>query len=295
MSDPVSTPQARDEGSRAPATAGALLRAARETAGLTVDAVAHQLRLAPRQVAALEEDDYTHLPGRTFVRGFVRNYARFVGLDPDTVVGALPGSATTPALAVPTLHQTAPTMGELPVTDHARPAVARWAIPLTLAAIVVVAGLYEWLRPAGEVKPAPSPSKASAPAPAERAVPAPAAPSSGTPLPNPLATAPTATPSGQTAATPAEGPVTASGAVAGPDGAQLVFSFRDYSWTEVRDREGRVLLSGMNPGKTSQTIVGAPPFDLVIGNAADVRVTYKGQPVDLAPHTRQNIARFTLQ
>jgi cytoskeleton protein RodZ len=74
----------------------------------------------------------------------------------------------------------------------------------------------------------------------------------------------------------------------------LTLAFRDHSWSEVRDRNGRVLLSGMNPGGTAQTLSGTPPLELVIGNAADVSVSYKGQPVDLAPYTRQNVARFTL-
>ena len=56
-------------------SAGAQLRAAREALGLSQEAVAQQLKLAPRQVRAIEEDDYARLPGRTFVRGFVRNYA----------------------------------------------------------------------------------------------------------------------------------------------------------------------------------------------------------------------------
>ena len=50
----------------------------------------------------------------------------------------------------------------------------------------------------------------------------------------------------------------------------------------------------MNPGGTAQSVSGTPPFDIVIGNATDVRLTYKGNPVDLAPHTRQNVARFRL-
>ena len=49
---------------------GARLKAAREDAGLSVDQVAQQLKLAPRQVRALEEEDFAQLPGRTFARGF---------------------------------------------------------------------------------------------------------------------------------------------------------------------------------------------------------------------------------
>ena len=58
---------------------------------MTIDAVAQQLKLAPRQVRALEDGDFTHLPGRTFVRGFMRNYARLVRLDAETVAGRAAG------------------------------------------------------------------------------------------------------------------------------------------------------------------------------------------------------------
>ena len=74
----------------------------------------------------------------------------------------------------------------------------------------------------------------------------------------------------------------------------LVIAFRDYSWSEVRDRDGRVLLSKMNPAGSTQYLSGTPPIEIVIGNASDVALTWKGKPVDLVPYTRQNVARMTL-
>ena len=302
-----------------PGMAGALLRAAREAAGMSVDAVSQQLKLAPRQVRALEEGDYTHLPGRTFVRGFVRNYARLVHLDSEVILGALPAGASAPTLEAPMLQQTAQTMGELPTNEHSKSGWTRWAIPLTLAAIVAAAAIYEWLRPPGESRATPGKDPAAG---IER--PAPAATqreATGISLQNPFAagapdtslsappaaapsTAPTASSapaSAESAApvdipppalTPAAGPAVAADAAAVDQ--PLVLAFRDYSWTEVRDRNGQILLSGMNPGGTAQSVSGKPPLEIVIGNATDVSVRYRGQAVDLAPHTRQNVARFTL-
>jgi cytoskeleton protein RodZ len=183
VTDPAANARPESDGPPPAATAGALLGAGREAAGLSIDAVAQQLKLAPRQVRALEEDDYTHLPGRTFVRGFVRSYARLVHLDQDKVLGALPEGATAPALEAPTLQQTAPTMGELPTTDHSKPGWMRWAIPVTLAAVVAAAGVYEWLRPAGVARPAATRDTATAEIPVAASAPPGIA---GTPLPNPV-------------------------------------------------------------------------------------------------------------
>jgi cytoskeleton protein RodZ len=300
-----------------PPTAGALLREAREAAGMSIDAVAQQLKLAPRQVLALEDGDFAHLPGRTFVRGFMRNYARLVHIDPEAVLGALPASAAT-MLDAPALHETGHTMGELPTTETPRRGWTRWAIPLTLVAIIGATAAWEWMHPSGETL-----RSAAKPAPSAERTPAPPAPEViGTPLPNPVAAASSpaevpgsappapvasipsfsattsdAVSSAASSAAPAE-PVAATAPVAAPPAASeipLTLSFRDYSWTLIKDRSGRVLLARMNPGRSTQSISGTPPLDVVIGNAADVTITWRGARVDLAPYTRGNVARFVLE
>jgi cytoskeleton protein RodZ len=60
---------------------GQLLRTARLNRGLSVEDVARQLRLSVRQITALEEDDYGKLVSNTFLRGFVRNYAKLLQID----------------------------------------------------------------------------------------------------------------------------------------------------------------------------------------------------------------------
>lgn len=60
---------------------GEQLRQAREALGLQVGDIAQTLKLGSRQVEALESGDWQHLPGQTFIRGFVRNYARLVQVD----------------------------------------------------------------------------------------------------------------------------------------------------------------------------------------------------------------------
>jgi cytoskeleton protein RodZ len=182
------------------AAAGALLGAAREASGMSIDTVAQQLKLAPRQVRALEAGEFSHLPGRTFVRGFIRNYARLLRLDPEQVLGALPAGGAMPSLEAPTLHPTAPAMGELPTTvEPSKAGWTRWAIPLTLAAVVAAAAVYEWKRPVASIRPAQAKEAVAPSVPATDSVPP---DKTEAPLANPAAgTAPVAAPTSPEAAT----------------------------------------------------------------------------------------------
>ncbi|MDD5470559.1 MAG: DUF4115 domain-containing protein [Sideroxydans sp.] len=60
---------------------GAMLRAEREARGLSVEEIAERVKYSVRQVEALEHDDAEHLPQGTFLRGFVRSYAKVLGLE----------------------------------------------------------------------------------------------------------------------------------------------------------------------------------------------------------------------
>jgi len=275
----------------APPTAGAMLRAAREAMGMSLDTVAQQLKLAPRQVVALEENDFARLPGRTFVRGFLRNYARLVRVDPDKVLAALAGGDAA-SLDSPALQPTAPTIGELPTTDHGRPGWTRWAIPLTLVAVIAAAAIYEFSRGGGDSQrtPAVSPGVSE---PERGAAPRPAG-GGETPLPNPVGTPAPATGSSDAAGAP---PAAATPSAAAPASAEatLVLTFRDASWTEVKDGRGQTLVSQMIAGGQTRSITGAPPLDVVIGNATEVRATLRGQPLDLAPLTQKGVARFVVE
>ena len=312
MTDTIDTPAAASAGS-GPARAGAKLRAAREAAGLSVDAVAHQLKLAPRQVTALEDDDYQRLPGRTFVRGFARNYARFLRLDAESVLALLPAGETVPALERPPLTPSRRPMGEIPVERVGKPAALRWILPLALVAAITLAAFYEFGRaPIGRWLGAHAPSK-----PAENAAALPAtereaasSPASSAPrtltttLPNPVAESATSTSPAERseATTPGGGtsaaPGTPSSSTSVPSAAaetSLVLTFKGTSWAEVRDANGRVVLQMTGGAGMTQTVSGTPPLELALGNAPEVGVTYRGQALDLMPYTRGTVARVALK
>ena len=242
---------------------GARLRAAREASGLSLDQVAQQLKLAPRQVKALEDEDFGKLPGRTFARGFVRNYARLLNLEADDLLALMPDAAHAPALGSPALHSTSTTMGELPTATVTRPNFMRWLIPLVLVASIVGAAAYEWYR-GGLVAPGDvSHTVASAPQvdpqlPAPPATPpAPATGTSSTLLPNPLAAEgqaiePSPVPETRDASPATAAPAAAPEAAATP--APLVLAYRGPSWTEVRDRTGQLLIARMFAAGSEQSI-----------------------------------------
>jgi len=86
LNDAVASPEGEDI-----ASVGSQLRLAREAARLSLDEVANALKFSPRQIELLEADQYAALPGSTIVRGFVRNYARLLRLDADSLLRQLEG------------------------------------------------------------------------------------------------------------------------------------------------------------------------------------------------------------
>jgi cytoskeleton protein RodZ len=313
---------------RAQATAGARLRAAREATGLSVDAVAQQLKLAPRQVKALEDDDWQRLPGRTFVRGFARNYARFVQIDPDAVIALLPAPDAAPALERPALAASRRPMGEIPVERVTKPSAARWLVPLLIILIIAAIAYFQLGRssfhlpellssiashdtdsepasgvPATTATPGtglpalPNPVAQPGPAPAAPGVPATstAAGTSGNAtraVPGGAVTVLPTPPAADSSAVAATTPATGGAA---PAETPLVLTFKGTSWAEVKDAKGRVVLQITGGAGMTQTISGVPPLELSLGNARDVDVTFRGQALDLTPYTRGNVAHVSLQ
>lgn len=265
----------------APRSPGRKLAAARAARGLTVTEIALRLKFAPKQIEALEADRYDALAGPAFVRGMVRAYAKLVGADADALVAELRASPLTPI---------GPTVTGPRGTGVTMPRKPRKGSPVyVVLSVLVVLGvggvLAEWLlRP-------PQSSRAAAPKPA--VTPAPAAPVAQrevvTPLPVPVAEAPAP------AAVPAPEPMAGSRAVETVLSAKRIeLAFNRESWVEIRDAEGRIVFSQLNPAGSRRQVEGVAPFSLVIGNAHGVRLRYNESDVDLLPFTRTDVARLTL-
>ena len=75
----------------------------------------------------------------------------------------------------------------------------------------------------------------------------------------------------------------------------IALSFLGKSWVEVREAGGGIVLSTTGYAGGPQSASGRLPLDVVVGNASAVTVTFQGQPLDIAPFTSKNIAKFTLK
>ncbi len=261
---------------------GQELAAAREARGLALADVAQQLKFAPRQLEALEQERFAALPGGTFARGMLRSYARLLKLDPEPLIGRIAGR-----FAAPDADQLAARYHQpVPFYDGGRRSTFVY-LGLSAGVLVLVAAVaYEWHQErsaaaAAKAKPAALAKAAAAPREAKR----PAVPVQ--PAAAPVTLEKTAVPENAVppkAATPAR-----SGSH------RIAVRLESEAWLEIKDGADRLLVSSLNPGGTERVVQGSrPPYTLVIGNASQVRVVYNDRPVDLQPHTKADVARFTL-
>jgi cytoskeleton protein RodZ len=297
---------------------GQLLRAGRLERGLSIEDIARRLRLSVRQVTALEDDDYTKVASGTFLRGFVRNYAKLLQMDAAPLLQLLeqsvPPSPPTQTISYPIEGIPFPSN-----QDHGRRNLII-GVGIVLAGLLLVYEIYRGSE--ANIEKAPS-GNVDSRAETEQTSRAPLFEESAeitgdrgdiTPAGRPAASepksnvqpfaVPSASPvvpaapqiaqesaSSRSAGAPsreAPTPQTTNTAVVrefadeGPGVIRLVFE--GESWVEARDGKGRLLLSRVNPRGTEQVVRGTPPFSLKIGNAAEVKLVYNSKPVDLTPH-----------
>lgn len=259
-----------------PATFGARLKWERERAGLAATDVAARLRLHLNQVRAIEREDLAALPETAYVRGFVRSYARVLNLDAAPLLADLSsriGTTTPSVVEGMTQHR-----DYSPVREAAREQTSRRFFIAGAVLVLIALGALGWYAtrersavaitaPAAPVQ-VPPPSTATS------------APAAVAPVTVPTVTSP-----------PAAEPAVMEPV---PPPPLLKLRFSGPSWAEVKDAEGKVLHSQHSVAGAENVIEGTPPFYVVIGDTTKVSVEVRGEGYDLSPHTRQNVARFTV-
>ena len=278
-------------------SAGRQLQAARERMGLSVREAADGLNLSVAIIEALEADRYEALPPRTFVKGYLRAYAKLVGVKEYDVLAAYEQQQPEPvAEAIP---------AALASTPKSRGGLGRlkWLVVLVAIVLLGYAGYTAYLMRTspGDQPAAAAPAEESQPEPAEQQETAEAESAAAeTPAaaePEPVAEEPETVASEPEPVEVVEAPVEAAAVELSPPAADslLVLEVSGESWIEVEDAAGRRPVAALVQGPQTVRIDGSAPFRLVIGNAEAVQVRYDGEPVSLERHTRRSgVARLTV-
>ncbi len=292
---------------------GMTLREARERLGMSVHDVAERTKFAPRQVEALEANDFAHLPQATFLRGFVRSYARVLQLDEAALIAALPGE---PAKQIVT--KTQPVDVAFPSLISLQRVNLLWLAGALGVALVL--GLFVLLH---DTVPTAKPTEAvveSIPLPTpEAAVSAvvEAAAEVQPKMPEPVKVVEpkktheparvrqpvmTSAPQAMAVSAPAAAPVLGESVKPAATSEALKrrplhFVFVEDTWAEVIDGRGSVLLSRNNPRGTEKW-VGGPrhePYDISIAPPGNVRLYYKGKEIDLSAYAAMEVAHLKVE
>lgn len=284
-------------------SAGTLLRTARQAQGLHIAALAAAIKVSQRKLELLEADRLSELPDATFARALAQTVCRSLKIDPAPVLAALP-QATGSRLAAVDGGINAP-FRDRPGHYHEPARLAMLASPAVWGtALIAAAALWVLWMPADWVSsiqtaisgPAPAASAASAPAEAmTEPVPVAAVPEAVAAAPAEAASA--AMTEGAASAVVVSLPASAASAPAALPVAEVPLQLKASAttWVEVIDGQSKVLVSRMLVSGEVLPLDGAAPFKLKIGNAAGTEVVFRGQVVDLAASTRDNVARLELK
>jgi cytoskeleton protein RodZ len=265
---------------------GEFFRQVRETKGLTLDEVAIKTRIHPEYLKALEESNFAKLPEQVFAKGFVRSYARSLGLDEDDAMRRFTVSAGT----FYDKHEERERLRQQQVEDERKRKANRKAV-IAAAAVAVLGlvllltreqGSVSVMRPEADASRAKTAREAdrrartetapadhaAKPQPAAPAVPAPAQPGKPASLPTPTTT------SDPLAGLPFDGGGAAEA------GMVLALEASELSWVVVQTDDASPHEALLRPGDRL-TWKAQEKFALTIGNAGGIRGELNGKP--LAP------------
>lgn len=308
--DAASTAAAADA-----AVAGALLKQAREQAGMSLETLASRVKVLPHKLAALEEGRFDELPDLTFARALAKTICRHFNIDPVPVLAGFPATAaatSATALNRQTLRTPLDANRGLRIHGSGRSGFSVGAPTFALAAVAVAVALWWWLpasppggtgtdaansnQPHATVEVVPTLNQtaetvapaavASLPVPSPAVAPAPAV---TTPV---VPAAPLAPPGA--AVVPAATPGAAPAAVAPASTDVLRLQARQTTWVEVRGGGRTLLQRTLQAGESVSFNTGAP-FGVVVGRADAIEVQLRGQAFDITPYKRNNVARFSVQ
>jgi cytoskeleton protein RodZ len=240
---------------------GEEFRSAREARGLSLSDVAERLHIRSVYLAAIEDEDWKAIGAPVYVRGFMRTYARFLGLDAEDAVARFAASpaGTPPAPAVRVEERPRDRERERDGaggggSQRSSPSlVAILAVLVAIGVVGYVAYSFAQYRATGPVPVAvASPDESPAAADADGA---------------PPVTAPAPTP-----------PPAVAAAAKAARKRGLHVAITQTSWLKI-EIDGIVVAEGTYPPGTAKSFNGGRVADVVVGNAGGVHITVNGRPV----------------
>jgi cytoskeleton protein RodZ len=283
----------------------------------TVEQVASQLNLAPRQIHAMETDNYDALPGMAVARGFIRSYAKLLKLDSAPLLAQIAREPSTADEAIP-LRRAIPTTTFTPHRAAVRGRqrgpgkliLAGGIVVLAAAAAALLVSQRDKLSQlmpssisarlgaaasSGETASASQPDRVldtdvAPPLTQSQARPVVTAPAGMTPELSAPAAAPAAT-APMVSAAPAATPA----AVAPVSSNSLVLNLKQDSWIEVKRADNSTVVARVMRAGSSETFDLSAPLSLTVGNVRGVEAKVRGEPLNLAAGTRNNVARVTVK
>ncbi|WP_321837357.1 RodZ family helix-turn-helix domain-containing protein [Pseudomonas kulmbachensis] len=307
---------------------GETLRQARENNGWTLAEVALKLNLTASSLSNLETGAFDKLPGHTFARGYIRAYAKLLGMDQASLVREFDLYTGTDANGS-NVHS----LGRIEEPVRVSHTILR--IVSLLLLIAVIGGGFIWwqdqtsmrakdlvglapehvevegadgttrIHPIDEPEDqavaeaavegqAPVATESAPEQSATTALALPSAPAAAplTPAATPL-TQPAPAPAVAAPVAPAVAPATPAAAPAAGAG-KVSVQYTADCWTQVTDATGKVLFGGLKRKGENLEVSGKSPLTLRLGYARGAQVSYNGQPVDIAPFTSGETARLKL-
>ena len=289
---------------------GHLLRRARVRKNMSIEDVSRQLRLSIQQIEAIENEDFEKLPGKTFLRGFIRNYANLVQLNPMQLLQLLPESTR-----IISTYERTPFRNKQLSFSSSRENSGNNPLVIAIILAVMVLGIYfifennGWNKDSNTNSVSSVAQSESGTTSMEIRLPVPTAVDSTADLPVMASTTPSivndqgnaaAELDAKTEIIPDEENIIAQSAdlqsAKSSDSGNLYFKFIADSWVKVVDAKGVALFEQLMKGGSEQIVVGKRPLSIVIGNASGVNLTYNDKEINISSYKRRDgTARFTLE
>ncbi|CAK3676777.1 MULTISPECIES: cytoskeleton protein RodZ [Vibrio] len=299
--------------------AGTLLKNKRESLGLTQKQISDRLKLRVTLIQQIEENQFESDQVATFMRGYIRSYAKYVNLDEKVVLSALHHAGDAQHQEQEMLSFSRKTKTE---KHNSRIMILTWSI---FAVIAGISSLWWWQNQQQDTL---SQSLANTESSEELAVEESLAPEfnslevieaeqneagasvvegtedlaaiSDAEDTSDAVTPADETPEQQATETEPTAEVTANAeaveANTTPEAVtkELVMQFSADCWIQVKDATGKTLSTGIKKAGQSLNLSGTAPYKVILGAPEGVSMTFASEPVDLSGYTSGKVARITL-